>query len=369
MTKVRNTARDLALLLLLALSLGGTTGSSQALEPARTAALVGERVVLITGYMGRDSDEPFVTASGYIVEDEYVISVNNVFTDGTGRRLCERFRLRLQDGREIEGRVHSVDPVLNLIVLKATQPFGHIPPEAVSNTAKAGDKVLALAGGGSLSSVPYSMGYVKARHKTSVYGAGLGDMFIDSRIRLPPYGDGGPLLNDSGKIIGLNTPNIHRPDSEEGDPEEAHALPIRVVKSFFKIANEFPTSKQSWMGLAFRPLSPEEKMNAYQILGRSAGVMIEYVWADGPAGESDIATGDVLVSVNGRTLQHLHELERMLFELEPGNTAELAVLRQDRGLFRQIALEERPAWAGHVKWQIPQEVAGNGHRQAADPRL
>jgi S1-C subfamily serine protease len=123
------------------------------------------------------------------------------------------------------------------------------------------------------------------------------------------------------------------------------------------------------MGLAFRPLSPGEKRNAYQILGKSAGVMVDYAWADGPAGESDIATGDVLVSVNGRTLQHLHELERMLFDLEPGNTAELAVLRQDRGLFRQIGLEERPAWAGYVNWRIPQEEASNGDRQTADPRL
>jgi S1-C subfamily serine protease len=214
-----------------------------------------------------------------------------------------------------------------------------------------------LAGGGSPISIPYAIGSVKARNKTSVYGAGLGDMLIDTQMRLPPNGEGGPLLDEHGKAIGINTPNIHRPDTVPGDREESHALPMRVVSGFFKMAKAFPTSDQVWMGLAFRPLSPDEKRTTYQTLGQSAGVFIDYVWADGPAGESDIAQGDVLFSVDGAKIEHLHDLEQMLLKMKPDDLARLAILRGSQGLFRQVQLERRPAWAGFVNWRFPKAEA------------
>jgi serine protease Do len=182
-------------------------------------------------------------------------------------------------------------------------------------------------------------------------------MFIDSQLRLPPNGDGGPLVDAKGRVVGINTPNIHRPDHIEGAPGESHALPIRVVTGFLKMAKAFPTAEQSWLGLAFRPLSPGEKRAAHQILGQSAGVFVDYVWRDGPAGQTEIASGDILVSLNGNKIEHLHELDRLLLDLPPGEPAELALLRADRVVFQRVAVERRPPWAGHVNWRLPQAAA------------
>ena len=360
MRKTLNRRRNLPLLLHLLLFLLGQIGGpslSHALDASAVAEHAAEGVVLVTGYMGQDGDEPYVIASGYLIDDGFVVSVNNVFTAPSNRHVCERFVIRFLGGREMRAKAYSMDPILNLILLKLAEPLPKPPESATSNRVRPGDTVIALAGGGSPHSVPYTIGSVKARHKTSVYGAGLGDMFIDSRMRLPPNGDGGPLLNEGGEVIGINTPNIHRPDTVQGDPEEAHALPIRVVSGFFKISKAFPTSEQLWMGLAFRPLSPEEKKRTYHTLGQSGGVLIDYVWSDGPAGESDIAQGDVLVSVNGAKVEHLHELERMLAALRPNNLVQLAILRARKGLIRQVVLERRPAWAGYVNWRFPEADA------------
>ncbi len=359
---------SLACVLVWTVSLGSMTGLTHATEPPDTVKRVAQGVVLIRGYMGLEGDKPFVEASGYIIEDDSVISVNNVFTDVENRQLCERFRLRFIDGREADARVHSVDPVLNLILLKATDLSDGTWSESSANTLRSGDKVVALAGGGSLSRIPYTFGFVRARHKKSVYGAGLGDMFIDSHIRLPTHGDGGPLLNEQGAVIGINTPNIHRPASEASDPEEAHALPIQIARGFVKMSSEFPTAEQSWMGLAFRPLSPDEKRLAYGTLGISAGIFVDYVWSTGPGAKAGIAAGDVVVSVNGRVLKHLHELDRLLFELQPGNTAEIALLRQGTGFLRTMTLEERPRWAGYANWQLPQLGPADGEQRDAEPQ-
>jgi serine protease Do len=191
-------------------------------------------------------------------------------------------------------------------------------------------------------------------------------MFIDSQLRLPPNGDGGPLVDAKGRVVGINTPNIHRPDHIEGAPGESHALPIRVVTGFLKIAKAFPTAQQSWLGLAYRPLSPGERRAAYQILGQSAGVFVDYVWTDGPAGQTEIATGDILVSVNGKKIEHLHELDRLLLDLPPGEPAELALLRADRVVFQRVAVERRPPWAGQVHWRLPQEPASAGQGPQAN---
>lgn len=348
---------------------GGVAGPEPAAQgpaPAEIAARAAPSVVGIRGYMGGSGETAYAEASGFFVhEDGFVVTVSNLFTRPTDRRLCERFMLTLLDGRELSARVHSVDASLNLVVLRVTEPGVYPVAEADDRAVRPGDQVIALAGRGSQGETPYTLGTVKARHKTSVYGAGLGDMFIDSYMLLPAGAYGGPLLNETGRVIGINTPNVHRPDSEPGDPEESHALPIRVVKGFFKVSKQFPTSVQMWMGLAFRPLSPEEKTSAYRVLGQSAGVLVEYVWTDGPAGQADVAPGDILVRVNGKELQHLHELDRLLFELKPGSLVDLVFLRRDRGLMRQVRLEKRPDWAGFVNWRFRPSDAAQGPQGAA----
>lgn len=328
---------------------------ADAADPAVKGAVI-ERaapsVVLVTGYMGRDS-RPYRQASGFFVDDEgLLVSVSNVFTKPEGRRLCERYEVRMRDGTELEARMHSIDALLNLILLKVTRSGTYPAVDTSARTnPRSGDPVLALAGSKTPRHTLTTSGYITAKHRKSVYGAGLGDMFIDSHIRIPFIAYGGPLLNNEGDVIGINTPDVHRPDDQAPNPEEAHALPLRVVKSFLRMAKRYPVSEQSWIGLAYRPLTPAEKSAAYEHIGQRVGVLIDYVWPEGPAGRLDIRPRDILFSVNGEYLRHLHELDRLLFDLEPGAPLELALLRDGQGLHRTVTAENRPPWAGHVNWR------------------
>lgn len=347
-----------AVILGLALFLASQVTAARAPESAAISGGVAQGVVRIAGFRGQEGPEPDAQASGFFVdEDGLVVTVSNLFTDPLDRRVCERFVLRLLDGTVLQGRVHSIDPILNLMLLEVIEPGRYPVAETDHRTVRPGDEVSALALVDDGVGVRSTVGYVKTRHKTSVYGAGLGDMFIDTLMVLPDIAFGGPLLNDKGRVVGINTPNVHRPESERPDPEEAHALPAKVVQGFLKASRQYPTSEQNWLGLDLRPLSPDEQERAYKLLGERAGVFVDHLWPEGPAAGSDIRPGDILVRLAGQPVRHLHQLNKQLFDLPAGEPVELAILREDRGHLRRVKVERRPAWAGFVNWRFPQPAA------------
>lgn len=344
-------------LYLVSLTFGVTLGAASfpawGADPAKIARRLAPSVVHITGYMHHPDAEPYVEASGFFVDpDGLVISVSSAFTDQKRRRLCERFKIRLFDGRQVEAKTHAVDALLNLILLSVDAPGIYPVPETDLRRGQPGAEVVAVAGSRMPGNTPFAVGYVKKQHKRSVYGAGLGDILIDIRLDPPAHGDGGPLVNAAGRVVGINTPNIHRPSSMDPPPDEAHALPMRTARAFLKIAKDRPFALEKWIGVAFRPLTPNEKTETAKLLGRRAGLYVDYVWSEGPASRTDIRPGDILVSLNGKDLRDLYRLQRRLTEMQSGQLTELALLRQDRLVFRQVRLEQRPAWAGYVHWRI-----------------
>jgi serine protease Do len=306
-------------------------------------------VVGITGYMGQATDFPYVQASGFfITEDGFLVTVPDVFTDRQRRRLCQRFVIKLFDGRLIEAKVFSVDPVLNLAILKVTEPG----PYPFANTERGilvrpGDRVLAMSGWTTGESDPFTLGYVTAKEKKSIYGSGFGDMLINGRIPLAPHAYGGPLANDKGDVIGILTRNVHIASPQAEDPDDAHALPMNIAMGFFRVARAYPTSQQNWIGLSVRPLDADQKASAYKILGKTAGLYVDFVWADGPAAQTDIHPGDILFEMNGKALTDIHELNKLLLATAAGVPVDLAILREGRGYVRRITAEARPAWAGY----------------------
>lgn len=315
-------------------------------------------VVRISGYMGQQSREPYAQASAVLLgEGGQMVSVANLFTDRAMRHMCERYLVRFADGRERQAKAVSVDAMLNLMVLEIVEPGTYAVGKTAAASVSPGDAVIALAGA-SAGMAAFALGRIKTQQKRSVYGAGLGDMYIDSEIQLPEHAFGGALLDSKGMVVGINTPNVHRPDTQLATTGEAHAIPVGVAKGFLRIAKANPIEGHHWLGLAFRPLHSDDATAVSKLVGRRAGLRIDYVWADGPAAKTDIRSGEILVSLNGEALGHLHELEKAMRTLRPGEDAELALLRGNRLAFRRIGVQSRPPWAGYVPWRVPQSAEG-----------
>jgi S1-C subfamily serine protease len=349
------TALAIALVLWLCMLSQAGAGATDAESIARREQ---PNVVRITGFMGEQGHEPYAQASAVLLGDGgQLVSVANLFTNRATRHVCERYLVRLADGRERQAKAVSVDAMLNLMVLEIVEPGAYPVAKVASAAVRPGDEVIAIAGGNP-GAAGFAVGRIKAQQKRTTYGAGLGDMYIDSEIRLPDHAFGGPLLDAQGGVVGINTPNIHRPDTQPATPGEAHAIPAGGARAFLRIAKASPIAGQRWVGLAFRPLHSDDAAAAARLLGHSAGLRIDYVWADGPAAKSDIRSGDILVSLNGEFLGHLHELERIMRGLRPGDEAELALLRGNKLAFRRIPVQSRPSWAGFVPWRVPLSADG-----------
>lgn len=352
--KTREVGRIACIVLVMsgqAVALKAAEGGSESPDFRRIAERLAPSVVHIAGYMGEERDVPFGEATGFFVEESgLIVSVLDAFSDRSERRLCERYRLGLSDGRQLEARLFSADPVLNLALLRM-EGAGSFPAVPIERRVpvQPGEAVVAIAGEEGDKAVSYSTGYIKARHKKSVYGAGFGDMLINTQLRLPKHAYGGPLFNAESKLLGLNTENVHAPNDAVVNEDEAHALPVGMVQIFLKVSKAYPTSAQNWLGLSLRPLLPEERDGVYKTLGQRAGLYIDFVWDQGPAGQTDIRPGDVLFKMEGTAIKDTHQLNKLLLQASPGHTAKLAILRERRGFMRGVAIEKRPAWAGFLR--------------------
>jgi serine protease Do len=342
------------LVTVLALS-ASVLADAEAESVASLARQAAPGVVRVTGWLQNDDDQPFAEASGFFVDaGGTVLSVASVFTDAGPRLLCERFEIQRFDGRRLAAEVRAVDALLNLMLLSVDDgiPDGNPIFETRLNVARPGEQVVAVAGRPHPEEAAFASGQVKAQPKTSVYGIGLGDMYIDAYLDPPAGGDGGPLIDGAGKVIGIMTPNIHRPADVPETPGESHALPMRTARGFVKISERRTLSDMTWVGLAFRPLTPDEAKLTSSLLGRRAGVLVDFAWPHGPAGETDIRAGDVLVALDGKDIPDLFRLERRLDAAAIGDRLDLALLRGRHVVFRELSVEKRPRWAGFVPWRI-----------------
>lgn len=351
------------------LTAAGSGASADTFRPAEIAARTAPAVVQVTGHMRRGDPAAYAEASGFFVEnDGLLISIASVFTDPATRRQCEAFTVRLADGRQLPAEMVSVDAILNLMVLRVGSP-GPYPAVDPDSTAAAlpGKPVLAVAGRGATGGASYTVGQVQAPSKKSIYGAGLRDMFIHFRPQAPAQAFGGPLLSEDGQVLGINTPDVHGPDADSADVGETHTLPMLIVRGFIRMSKAYPTSRENWLGIAFRPLTSEEKSAVLEDMGRDAGLLVDYVWAEGPAAGLDIQVGDILFGVDGEVIPSLHHLSKVLWRRQPGSRLDLALLREGNVNLRTVALEKRPAWAGHVAPAVRAQTVG-GSPPAAPER-
>jgi len=308
-------------------------------------------VAKITGYMrnagsNREFSE-FNRSSGIIFDDRgFLFTVYTSYVHRMSRILCEKFKVELSNGRIIKAEIFSVDPLINLAILKINSG-DNFPMVDISQQGlfRIGEPVAALFGKGFDKNNFYIKGVIKARNKTSMYGAGLSDLLIDIDMLLPDYAFGGPLINEKGELIGMNMHDLHRfaaPDQKQ----EGHALPISLVHTNFKMLMAFPTFEQPWLGMSARALSLEEAAAFYRKFGHVNGLFIDFVWQDGPAGRAQIKAGDILLSANGKKLRAGYELDRLLVEAGVRAEIDCKVFRYGSEIAsKNLISEKRPPWA------------------------
>jgi S1-C subfamily serine protease len=254
----------------------------------------------------------------------------------------ERVRVRLHDGRELDGRVVGNDPWTDLAVVQADA--AGLPFANFGDSAKLRVGQLAIAIGSPLGfESTLTAGVVSALGRTlrSITGH-LVDNVIQTDAALNPGNSGGPLVDSRGRVVGINTAVIQ--------PAQGicFAIPINTAKHLLPQLLKFGRVVRGYLGLHVRSVPVAPDLARRYGLAQSHGVEVLALEPDGPAEQAGLEEGDVIVTFGELPASSVDDLHKLLTQLPVGIPSSVIVLREGRRLERLIVPTDYPNPAPHV---------------------
>src|ERR1700722_6147749 len=254
--------------------------------------------------------------SGIIISpDGYILTNNHVVED------ADEIVVRLKDGRAFAGEVKGVDPESDVALVKI-KASGLTPAKlGDSEATRVGEFVLAIGAPFELNDT-VTVGHVSAKGRIFEHDADQD--FIQTDAKILPGNSGGPLVNLYGEVIGINT-MIEGLDTGIG-----FAVPINLAK---RVKDHLMTEgkfTRSLLGIHIHELKNDsDYLSLDGALAPDAreGVVGEAILPGGPASKSDLRPGDVITSVDGKTVQTVRQLRDEVADKKPGRLTVLSVVR------------------------------------------
>jgi S1-C subfamily serine protease len=264
-------------------------------------------------------------ASGIVLDVNTVLTAAHVIEDD------ENIRVVLSDGSEQAAKLLGYDPNSDLAVLKLES--GGAEAAVIAEKVGVGELVLAL--GRPFGEVQVSMGTLSAKGGASFHRRG-GMLEGHYRTDATPYPgfSGGPLVNVSGQVVGINTSGLGHGKSI--------AIPIEIALKIAEVLKKDGTIKRGYLGITGQPVElPDESVQA---LGReqSQGLLIVSIEEDSPAANSGLIIGDILVGLAGKPVVTHSQLLAALSGEIVGQETEMEVLRGGKPETLKVTITERP---------------------------
>lgn len=268
--------------------------------------------------------------SGFIIDPSGFIVTNNHVVEG-----ATEVQVTLESGRTIQAEVVGTDPATDIALLRV-DAGEELPALAWgdSDAAEVGDWIIAIGNpfglGGSVTA-----GIISARARD--IGAGNYDDFIQTDAAINSGNSGGPMIDMDGRVIGVNTAIFSRTGGSVGI---GFSVPSAIASSVVAELREQGFVTRGFLGVTIQPVTEE----IAEALGLQAqeGALVSSVSPDSPAARAGLQTGDVVVSVNGETVEEPRDLSRRVADIDPGERVQLEVLREGERQTIQAQVGELP---------------------------
>jgi S1-C subfamily serine protease len=272
-------------------------------EIERIAENVGRSVVSVGSGQGN--------GSGIAWDEHTVVTAYHVV------RGAEEVSIGTEDGRKLVAKVTGRLRRSDLAVL--TVDASLIPiQKGDSDGLKAGQFVLALANPFA-SRTSVTSGIITGANRTI---GGWWGMTIENAVvtdaRVNPGYSGGPLVDASGQLIGMNVAYFSK---------RGIAVPVSTIAKVVKRLAEGKPFKRAYLGIVSNPVALPTEVSSDQRVGQETGVMVLSIEDGTPAKKSGLAFGDVILKFNGKSVSNSDDLTSFLGEEAIGKQAKLAVLR------------------------------------------
>ena len=266
---------------------------------------------------GRPPRRTTSLGSGFIIDPSGIIVTNHHVIDE-----ADEITVRLQDDRELEAEVVGRDPKTDLAVLRVQSdeplPFLEFGD---SDKTRVGDWVIAIGNPFGFSST-VTAGIVSARKRD--IRAGPYDDFIQTDAAINKGNSGGPMLNLEGKVVGVNTA-ITSPSG--GSVGIGFAVPSSLAAPVIDQLRRFRETRRGWLGVRIQNVT-DEIAAAFEGFGEPRGALVAAVMPDSPADEGGLQAGDIVLSFDGKQVEKMRALPRIVSDAEVGATVPVEVWRK-----------------------------------------
>lgn len=232
-----------------------------------------------------------------------------------------------EDGTAYKTTLLDRDPEIDLALLKIEA--GGLPAAQVADSRglRIGELVLAVGHPWGQRGV-VTAGVVSGLGTAETRGPRRTVPIIRSDVLLAPGNSGGPLVNAQGAVVGINTMIVG------GD--QGVAIPSQVASAFVEESLE----RRVVLGVGVRPVSLPAGAEIEAEVQQQAGLLVVELTPAGPANQAGVLAGDILVRLNGVSLEGPRALLRALVDRRPGELVSLGLLRGGR--WRELQAELAP---------------------------
>ncbi len=272
------------------------------------------------------------TGSGVIISNDGFIVTNSHVVDGsTG------IEVTLNDNRKFEAEVIGTDASTDLALLRIEGkdlpwlPFGN------SDSLQIGEWVIAVGNPFNLeSTVTAGIVSAKGRSIDILEGQDRIESFIQTDAAVNPGNSGGALVNTNGELIGINTAIITHSGRYEG---YSFAVPANLVRKVIRDLRDYGVVQRGILGVFIAPVD-NEMADALE-LPAVEGVYVERVSAQSGADDAGLATGDVIIGINGVKTKTMPEMQEQIGRYRPGNTISVEFIREGKVRLTEVVLKSK----------------------------
>ncbi|MDP8227869.1 MAG: Do family serine endopeptidase [Candidatus Electryoneaceae bacterium] len=264
---------------------------------------------------------PHITSggSGIIVDTEGYILTNNHVIDG-----AESIKVKFADQSELIAEVVGTDPETDIALIKVNAELNDdmVAHFGNSDQIRIGEWAIAVGNPFGLNWT-VTVGVISACGRSNLAIGGQGPSyqdFIQTDASINFGNSGGPLVNIRGEVIGVNTA-INAQGQGIG-----FAIPVNLVNKVITQLRSSGEVQRGYLGI-FPTELDEMRREALGFDLDVQGVFVNGVQTDTPADEGGMKSGDVIISINGESVENVTDFRFRIADFPPGTSIDMTVLR------------------------------------------